>query len=213
MPDASAEVETVILADGEYPSDGVPAALLAGARYVVCCDGAADAYTARGGRPSAIVGDGDSVSDGTARRFRDILFLNPDQETNDLTKAFSFCLSRGRTRITILGATGGREDHAIGNISLLAEYARQAEVQLVTPYGVFNAAEGTATFDSMPRQQVSLFTIRPGTRVAVRGLRYIPAAEGFRSWWCGTLNEAEGDTFGIETDGPVLVFRTFERKS
>ena len=213
MPDAATAPETVILADGEYPAEGIPATLLAQARYVVCCDGAADAYTARGGIPSAIVGDGDSIGRTTAQRFRDILHIVPDQETNDLTKAFSFCMEQGRRELTILGATGGREDHAIGNIALLADYARQADVQMVTPYGVFKAVEGAATFDSMPRQQVSIFTIVPGTRISVRGLRYTPPAEGFRSWWCGTLNEAETDTFAIETDGPALLFRTFLRKA
>ena len=79
MPDAATAPETVILADGEYPAEGIPAALLAQARYVVCCDGAADAYTARGGIPSAIVGDGDSISRTTAQRFRDILHIVPDQ--------------------------------------------------------------------------------------------------------------------------------------
>ena len=138
MPDAATAPETVILADGEYPAEGIPATLLAQARYVVCCDGAADAYTARGGIPSAIVGDGDSIGRTTAQRFRDILHIVPDQETNDLTKAFSFCMEQGRRELTILGATGGREDHAIGNIALLADYARQADVQMVTPYGVFN---------------------------------------------------------------------------
>ena len=126
MPDAATAPETVILADGEYPAEGIPATLLAQARYVVCCDGAADAYTARGGIPSAIVGDGDSIGRTTAQRFRDILHIVPDQETNDLTKAFSFCMEQGRRELTILGATGGREDHAIGNIALLADYARQA---------------------------------------------------------------------------------------
>ncbi len=178
MPDAATAPETVILADGEYPAEGIPAALLAQARYVVCCDGAADAYTAHGGIPSAIVGDGDSISRTTAQRFRDILHIVPDQETNDLTKAFSFCMEQGRRELTILGATGGREDHAIGNIALLADYARQADVQMVTPYGVFNAVEGAATFDSMPRQQVSIFTIVPGTRISVRGLRYTPPDRG-----------------------------------
>ena len=43
IPDAATAPETVILADGEYPAEGIPAALLAQARYVVCCDGAADA--------------------------------------------------------------------------------------------------------------------------------------------------------------------------
>ena len=66
MPDAATVYDAVILADGDYPEAGLPATVLRNARHVVCCDGAADRYAAHGGTPSAIVGDGDSVSRATA---------------------------------------------------------------------------------------------------------------------------------------------------
>lgn len=213
MPDAATVVETVILADGEYPSEGIPAAILRNARYVVCCDGAADAYIRHGGTPDAIVGDGDSLNPSTAKLLADRIFLTSEQETNDLTKAFAYCMEHGRENIVILGATGRREDHTIGNISLLADYSRKANVSMITPTGVFNAIHAPASFASAARQQISIVTIGTATRVSVKNLKYTPPADGLCSWWRGTLNEAEGDFFEIYTDGPTLIFRAFDIKS
>lgn len=212
MPDERTVPQTVILANGEYPAEGLQAALLHNAQRVVCCDGAANAFIADGGRPTATVGDGDSI-DAATLACPDMAFVrNPDQETNDLTKVFDYCLSRGWKDIIILGATGRREDHTLANISLLADYARHARVQMVTPTGVFDAFDSTRSFASVPGQQVSIFTIIPGTEISVEGLVYIPAPGGFRSWWCGSLNEASADRFTIRTDSPTIVFRAFDVK-
>lgn len=209
MPDSATIAETVILADGDYPQDGIPAAILAAARYVVCCDGAADAYIKHGGRPDAIVGDGDSVAADTAALFAGATFFDPDQETNDLTKAFAFCMQRGRHDITILGATGKREDHTIANISLLAEYSRKARTCMVTPTGVFNAVTGLAAFQCVPHQQVSIFAIDPSAPISAQGLAYPLPPTGLSSWWRGSLNEATGDRFEIDAAGPAIIFRAF----
>ena len=55
--------ETVILAAGDFPrKGGVAWRLLAGAKRVVACDSAADAYRRRFGRwPTVAVGDMDSA--------------------------------------------------------------------------------------------------------------------------------------------------------
>ena len=67
----------------------------------------------------------DSLDPSIAGRFHDRIFRNSDQETNDLTKAVTWCSERGYRDLVILGATGKREDHTMGNISLLAEYIRE----------------------------------------------------------------------------------------
>lgn len=210
LPNSHTAAGAVILADGEYPPAGsVARAILDGAAYVVCCDGAADAYAADGGTPAAIVGDGDSISAHTARRFADRLHIAAEQESNDLTKAVRFCLAQGIGSIIILGATGRREDHTLGNVSLLADYASQADVCMVTTDGVFNAVTGGAEFVSYVRQQVSLFVIDPSTKLTADGLQYPLPADGFRSWWCGTLNKALGDSFRVASEGMVIVYRAF----
>lgn len=61
------KVEAVVLANGEYPTAPLPLQILADAPYVVCCDGGADEYIRNGHTPNLIIGDGDSISERTAR--------------------------------------------------------------------------------------------------------------------------------------------------
>ena len=81
------QVDAVILANGEYPVAPLPLSLLEEAPYVACCDGGADAYIAHGYVPDIIIGDGDSLSEENRKRFAGLIHYNPDQETNDQTKA------------------------------------------------------------------------------------------------------------------------------
>lgn len=134
--------ETIILADGDFPSHPLALEWLRQCPYVVCCDGAANTYIRSGRMPEAIVGDGDSLLPDIKERYASLIHSEAEQETNDLSKAFRFCLSQERKRITIMGATGKREDHTIGNVSLLADYMEQAEVSMMTDYGIFVPIRG-----------------------------------------------------------------------
>lgn len=210
LPGAAATAQAVILADGNYPAQGsVAAAILAAARCVVCCDGAADSFIARGGVPAAIVGDCDSLLPETEADYCGRIYRTAEQESNDLTKAFEWCLAQGLDDFIILGATGKREDHTIANVSLLAEYARRARVMMITDYGVFDAVAEDSRFGSFAGQQVSIFTIADDTPVAVEGLLYAPPAGGLCGWWRGSLNESAGDEFTIYTEGKTIVYRNF----
>ena len=82
--------EAVILANGEYPVHPLPLQVLADAKYVVCCDGAANEYISRGHTPDIIIGDGDSLLPEYKKRFSSIIHQIPDQETNDQTKAVHY---------------------------------------------------------------------------------------------------------------------------
>ena len=106
--DYNKSYEAVILANGDYPTHPIPLQILHGARTVVCCDGGADRYIELGNTPDIIIGDGDSLSDENRTRFADILHHNPDQETNDQTKAVEFLITQGVEEIAIVGATGRR---------------------------------------------------------------------------------------------------------
>ena len=197
-------IEAVILAGGDYPTAQTPLAILSSAPYVVCCDGATNEYIARGNRPDAIVGDGDSLCADVVAQFSDILHINPDQETNDQTKAVRFLQSRGITRIAIVGATGKREDHTLGNISLLAEYQRAGlNVRIYTDYGVFMACSGDCRVVCQKNQAVSIFNLT-ARNLSAEGLQY-PIYD-FTQLWQGTLNRTTADEFSISAEGEYLLF-------
>ena len=202
--------KTVILANGSFPMGAVPLEALRRAARVVCCDGAADKLLAAGMEPLWIVGDGDSVSAEARVRFASRCVCVAEQDTNDLSKAFRFCLSQGWRDILVLGATGGREDHTLGNLSLLADFAREADVRLLTDFGFFTPLTESAKLESVAGQQVSLVACDVGMRVSAEGLKYPVCDLPLSRWWQGTLNEACGASFEVSFDeGVLLVFQTF----
>ncbi len=202
--------DTVILADGSFPKHEIPLNILQNASQIICCDGAARSLIEFGLEPMAIVGDCDSLTPGILSKYSDRIFKDTEQETNDLTKAVRWCSERGYNNIVILGATGKREDHTLGNISLLAEYVQFINVKMITDTGIFYPVTKSAKFKSLPGQQVSVFSINPETEISSSGLLYPLKKRKLRNWWEATLNEATGDYFELEFEkGQVIVFIAF----
>ena len=209
------QFDAVVLAGGEYPTAPQPLEVLHNAPYTVCCDGAADSYIATGRVPDAIVGDGDSISTNNRAKYAALLHIVTEQETNDQTKAVRFLLEQGKRRIAIVGATGRREDHTIGNIALLLTYQRMGlDVRMYTDHGIF-LLPGTED----GRQRIA-FSAPVGTAVSVwnfgaknlnsTGLQY--RLYDFDQLWQGTLNRTLLPQCTIEADGPFLVFLAYEER-
>ena len=197
----------IILANGRFPSTGLPLGYLDNAERIVCCDGSVSNLVNYGLEPWAIAGDLDSLPDNLKNKFADRLQHYDDQETNDLTKAVRFCMEQGITDIVILGATGLREDHTLGNISLLAEYAESLSTKMVTDYGIFIPVLPGKSISSWPGQQVSVFAIDKNMQIRSSGLKYPLVNMELENWWMGTLNESLGDYFTLNfNEGRVLVF-------
>ena len=184
------EVEAVVLANGEYPTASLPLHILESAPYVVCCDGGADEYIRQGHIPNLIIGDGDSICEENRRKYGHLLHCISEQETNDQTKAVSYLLSQGKRRIAIVGATGRREDHTLGNISLLMDYMRAGADVLI---------------------QTMAFSSLAGTRVpspAGRGSRYLsstsaPAGCMESDWYIPSATSPTGGK-ALSTNVPAL---------
>lgn len=202
--------EAVIMDAGAFPESPEALRWLDGGLPVVCCDGAADRFLATGRVPWRIVGDCDSMSQDVRRNYAEIIRRNPDQETNDQTKAVEYLVGHDVNRIVILGATGLREDHTLGNISLLIEYMRRGlEVRAYTDYGVFIPCRGDMEFDCAPGVQVSVFSFG-ATGMTSDGLRY--PLRDFVNWWEGTLNEVSSSPFRINAHGDYMVFINYHRE-
>ena len=195
--------DAVIVANGQFPKHAIPLVILHNAKHIVACDGAICHVP----QAEAVIGDGDSVPEA----FRSKLIRIEEQDDNDLTKATRYCLRNGWHRIAYIGCTGKREDHTLGNISLLMRYYRDMNVDgiLFTDNGIFTPAHGHRTFSSMKRQQVSIFNFGSHKLVS-KGLRW--DAYDFSEWWQGTLNEALDSTFSLQADGYYLVYQTYEAK-
>jgi thiamine pyrophosphokinase len=192
-----------ILANGNYPTHPIPQQILSSTERVICCDGAANRFVAEGGTPFAIVGDADSLSAEVRKNFAHCLHSESEQDSNDLTKAMRFAKSLGETDITILGATGLRECHTLGNISLLLAYRQQGfNPTMLTDHCTILALSGTQMLQTQPGQQISIFSFG-AKNLKSHGLKW-PIYD-FTALWEGTLNEALGHTITIEADGDYIV--------
>ncbi len=194
----------VIIGNGEFPSSPELWALIDEAPLKVCLDGAADRFVATGRTPDLIIGDGDSISEALKARFADRLIILDEQENNDQTKAVLQLRERGVRNVAILAATGQREDHTIGNVSLLIDYLHLGiSARILTDYGTFVPASGVQTFTCPKGTQVSIFNFS-AKGLSAEGLRY--PLRDFTSWWQGTLNETTEEAFTIRGEGDFLVY-------
>lgn len=197
--------EAVVVGAGMFPDNPIPLHWLEERDVrVVCCDGAANSYIPKGMPLWRIVGDCDSLRPDYLRDYAPVIRRFRDQETNDQTKAVNYLLRHGVRRIAIIGATGLREDHTLGNISLLVDYRRKGiDARIYTDSGVFVPVESRIEFSCPKGTQVSVFNF--GAKgFKSTGLRY-PLYD-FTSWWQGTLNHTTADRFTIEASGDFLLF-------
>ncbi|MFB6317698.1 thiamine diphosphokinase [Saccharicrinis sp. FJH54] len=200
----------VILADGLFPESQRALEYLHKASTIICCDGATVKLLEHELKPDYIVGDMDSLPEQFKRRFEAIISSSADQLTNDLTKAVNKALELGLDKVVILGATGLREDHTMGNIGLLAEHGQKLQLQMVSDYGIFNPVYETTTIGSFKAQQVSIFSVMGNPAITLYELKYPLNDSVLKNLWEGTLNEALGTSFRIEfTGGALVVFRAF----
>ena len=210
----------VIVGNGQFPKKEYPLYLLESADYVICCDGAIDTYLRhfRGRnlrRPDVVVGDMDSLSKNTAERFRGIAVKIDEQETNDQSKAFHYILEHfpDVDTIHILGATGKREDHTIGNLSLLMEYAREMRrqdcgrtvfVDIVSDWSTAFAITDSCTLDVGEGRSVSIICPDNSLNIKSEGLVWPTDNVVFDNLWQATLNRASADRISLTFSHPSI---------
>lgn len=206
----------VIVAAGSFPRTEYPRYLLRSADHLVCCDGALGTLERHGIVPELVIGDMDSICSRTLGRFHGEKVRVAEQETNDLTKAFTFVMERwpDAERITILGASGRREDHTLANYSLLMEYERRfrlssrgIRVEMVSDYTTAFAVSSDATLHVGQGRSVSLFTADPTLQIRSEGLHWPTDGVCLDNWWKASLNRADRDviTLALSHEAPVLV--------
>ena len=143
---------------------------------MICCDGAlrkfirnSEAIFGEKRLPDLVIGDMDTLPQSMQKKYADIIIKENEQEHNDQTKAVRWALGNldGIEAIHILGATGGRTDHTIGNVSLLMEYTRmfdlgEISIEMVSDNGTIFPINDTIEFECGPGRSVSIFCRNQG---------------------------------------------------
>ena len=204
----------VIICDGKFPKTEYPRYLIRTADHIICCDGALKKFLRNSvgifgeeRLPDAVIGDMDSLSPGMKERYSRIVVQIDEQEHNDQTKAFRWVMENldNVGSIYILGATGEREDHTIGNISLLMEYARSYDLdakgitlEMVSDYSTIFAITDTYEMECGEGRKVSILSPDNSLRIKSEGLEWPTDEVVFDNWWKATLNRASQDKVRLE---------------
>lgn len=102
---------------------------------VIAADKGMDFFYRNQKAPDVIIGDFDSVNSESLQYFKEqhgvqMIELNPMKDDTDTEAAIRYALAHGAEQITLLGATGSRLDHVLGNVELLG-IGLQAGVPIV----------------------------------------------------------------------------------
>lgn len=202
----------VIICDGLFPKTEYPRYLIRTADFIICCDGSlvkflrnSKAIFGEERLPDLVIGDMDTLSTGLQKKYADIIVKESEQEHNDQTKAVRWALGNISDigAIHILGATGGRADHTIGNASLLMEYTRLFDLkdivlESVSDNGTIFPVTDTVEFECGTRREVSIFTPDNSLKIRSEGLMYPTDDVVFDNWWKATLNKSVQDKVRLE---------------
>ncbi len=202
----------VIIGDGKFPKTEYPRDLIRSADFIICCDGAllkflrnSEAVFGEKRLPDLVIGDMDTLSAPMQKKYADIIIKENEQDHNDQTKAVRWALNhlRGIEQIHILGGTGGRTDHTIGNTSLLMEYTRMFDlgdisIEMVTDEGTIFPINDTIEFECGPERSISIFSPDNTLKIKSEGLMYPTDEVVFDNWWKATLNKTVQDKVRLE---------------
>jgi thiamine pyrophosphokinase len=202
----------VIICDGSFPKTEYPRYVISTADFIVCCDGALAKFLKHSPKifgteklPDLVIGDMDTLSPAMQKKYSDIIIREDEQEHNDQTKAVRWVINNIRNidTIHILGSTGGRADHTIGNLSLLMEYTRMFDlgeimIEAVTDEGTIFPINDTTEFECGQGREISIFSPDSSLRIKSEGLEYKTDDVIFDNWWKATLNKACQDKVRLE---------------
>jgi thiamine pyrophosphokinase len=117
-------MHTVIIANAPGFDAAPFQALIRGAELLIAADGGGNALLACGVAPQLVVGDLDSLEahaqEWLQAQGATLLRYPAEKNETDLELALLLAVERGARRITVLGALGGRWDHSLANVALLA---------------------------------------------------------------------------------------------
>lgn len=167
------EPDVVVVASGQGPAVAVPAA-----RIVVAADGGLDRAAALGLAVDVVVGDLDSVSGRALERAETDgvrVVRHPEaKDATDLELALEAALREAPERVLVVGSAGGRLDHLVGSLLLLASdrWAGVVVDAVLGPAQV-HVIRGARDLSGVVGELISLFAIHgPASGITTTGLAY-----------------------------------------
>lgn len=139
----------------------------------MAADGGANSAPALGLPLDVIIGDLDSATPSTLRKFRDALIIHiRRQDDTDMEKALDFLREQGFRKILLMGATGRRIDMTLANLTVLWRYVPSMEITVVGDNWYAVPVQGFRRMRARKGTIVSVLPCAPCRGVTLRGLEY-----------------------------------------
>ncbi len=145
---------------------------------VVCVDGGVQNALALGLRPHVVIGDMDSIEPEVRRRLElegvRLVAHPPRKDETDSELAVRYALAEGATDLVLLAALGGRIDHTLANVMLLAiPELEGVRARLVDGNQELLLVRDEGFIEGRPGETVSLLPLAgDATGVYTEGLEY-----------------------------------------
>jgi len=173
---------------------------------IIAADGGCLYLENAGIKPDIIIGDFDSL--GYAPKGEEVVRLNPVKDITDMDAAVREGLKRGYTEFHLYGACGGRIDHTLANIQLIASLAQKNIKAYIHDQKIITAVcNGEINFDAGYKGYISVFSHSDKcTGVTIEGLKYsLDNAELSNLFSLGVSNEFLGTESKIKVKNGTLI--------
>ena len=168
----------VIVANAPDLDLGPYHAVVAAAELLIAADGGATSLLRANLLPNIVIGDLDSLDQAghaaLAAHQVELRRYPREKDETDFELALLFAAEQGATRIDVFGALGGRWDHTLANVWLLAHPALLgSQVRLLADQQVLSLVRTQAVIEGQRGDTVSLIPLTPEVHgVTTSGLQY-----------------------------------------
>ena len=169
-------MHVLIVLGGDAPGKELLESCAACADLTIAADKGLEAFARAGLKPDLLLGDMDSVSEDVLLGMQadtEIDRLPCIKDDTDGVHALDVAIERGAKHITLLGALGGRMDHALANLMLLIRAQRKGvSAQILSESVCIERVNGCMTLHGAKGDTVSLLPLGEAKSVTIRGFFY-----------------------------------------
>lgn len=208
-------MHVLIVLGGDAPDKALLESCVRQSDLTIAADRGLEAFADTGLKPDILLGDMDSVREDVLSRMQadtEIDRLPCIKDDTDGVHALDVAIARGAQRITMLGALGGRMDHALANLMLLLRASRKGVyAQILSETVHIERVDGIMQLCGAKGDTVSLLPLGEAKGVTLKGFFYPLEEHDLDSTYpLGISNVVTQDEASIEVlSGDLLVFHHY----
>lgn len=167
----------LIVTGGDLPDADVLKKYISEAGYVIGVDGTADIFYRNNIMPDVIIGDFDTADPRCVEELEKggtrVVRLKTEKNESDTQAALDYAIGAGAIEIIILGALGGRIDHALSNIMMLVRAdSKGVKCRIADKENELFVSNSDFTLSGFPGQTISILPLTGEVCVHASGLKY-----------------------------------------